>query len=149
MAKTDSSPIGVFEYVGERAVVQSRQLLQLAGLTWAVLVAAGRLKTWRRTVRLALARQILASGVEGAAIVCFLGLALGVLLVVQYQAWVGKIIQSQLLGPVVVVVVIRELGPLLVNLIVIARSGNAIATELGLMHVSAKSACWKGRGLIR
>ena len=56
----------------------------------------------------------------------------------QYNAWIGKVVQSRLLGPVVVVVVVRELGPLLVNFVVIARSGSADATELGLMHVAGE-----------
>jgi phospholipid/cholesterol/gamma-HCH transport system permease protein len=134
-------------HVGELAAFQSRKLLQTAGLVTAVLLAGLQPRHWRRTIRNALARQVLSSGVEAIGVICFLALSLGVLLVVQYDAWIGKVVQSRLLGPVVLVVVIRELGPLLVNFIVIARSGNAVATELGLMHVTGEIRVLEGLGV--
>jgi phospholipid/cholesterol/gamma-HCH transport system permease protein len=139
--------IGIRAHVGEVAITQSHRLLELSGLMVAVLVAGIRPRTWRRTIRSALVRQVLLSGVEAIGIVCFLAVPLGVLLLVQYEAWVGKVVQSRLLGPVLVVIVVRELGPLLVNLITIARSGNTIATELGLMHVSGETRLIEGQGL--
>ena len=47
--------------------------------------------------------------------------------------------------PVLVAVVIRELGPLAANLIVIGRSGNAIAAELGGMKSNGEVTC-QGKG---
>ncbi len=140
-------PLGTFEKIGEAAVVELRKLLQFVALVSAVLLAGLRPRTWTRPIRHALVRQILWSGVEAIGIVCFLAFALGVLLVVQYQVWVGSIVQSRLLSPVLVAVVVRELGPLLVNLLVIARSGNAVATELGLMHVSGEIRMIEGQGI--
>lgn len=119
----------------------------MTGLAVAILVAVVQPRNWNRTTRQALVRQVLLSGVEAIAIVCFLAVPLGVLLVVQYEAWVGIVVQSRLLGPVLVVIVVRELGPLLVNLIAIARSGNTIATELGLMHVTGEMHVVEGQGL--
>ena len=69
------------------------------------------------------------------------------MLIVQYQLWLGQIVQSRLLGPILVAVIVRELGPLLVNLVVIARSGSAMAAELALIHVSGEDRVVEGQGL--
>jgi phospholipid/cholesterol/gamma-HCH transport system permease protein len=46
--------------------------------------------------------------------------------------------QSQLLGPLLVTMVARELGPVLINLVVIVRSGSAMTTELGVLKISGE-----------
>jgi len=56
--------------------------------------------------------------------------------VVQLTFWTGEAGQSQLLGPLLVAVVARELGPVLINLIVIVRSGSAMTTELGVRKIN-------------
>ena len=134
-------------YVGEVARAQNSKLLQLAAIVSAALMAAFRPSYWRRTVRNAFARQMLSSGVEAIGIVGFLAIALGVLLVVQYQEWLGKIVQSLLLSPLFVAVVVRELAPLIVNLVVIARSGGTMAAQLALIHVSGEDRVAEGQGL--
>ncbi len=138
---------GLCASVGDLSLAQGRKLLQLMAIVSAVLSAAVHPSYWRRTIRNAFARKVLSSGVEAIGIVCFLSIALGVLLVVQYQLWLGQIFQSRLLGPVLVAVVVRELGPLLVNLVVIARSGSAMTAELALIHVSGEDRVAEGQGL--
>jgi len=73
----------------------------------------------------------------------------GISVVVQLTFWVGEAGQSQLLGPLLVTVVARELGPVLINLVVIVRSGSAMTTELGVLKSTVKFARWKRRGAIR
>jgi len=139
--------LALFAFVGKVTLAQSRKLLQLLAIVSAVLMTAVQPSYWRRTMRNALARKVVSSGVEAIGIVCVLAIALGVLLVVQYQLWLGQIVQSRLLGPILVAVVVRELGPLLVNLVVIARSGSAMAAELALIHVSGEDRVIEGQGL--
>jgi len=57
----------------------------------------------------------------------------GISVVVQAQVWLGKAGQSAMLGSVLIAVILREVAPLLVNFIVIGRSGTAIAVELANM----------------
>src|SRR4029079_19157365 len=57
---------------------------------------------------------------------------------VQLAFWTGKARQSQLLGPLLVAVVARELGPLLTNIVVIVRSSSAMATELGVLKIAGE-----------
>lgn len=80
--------------------------------------------------------QILFTAVEAVSIVAFIALALGALIIVQGSSILPKFGQGKLLYTLLVIVITRELGPLLTAFIIIARSGTAIATELGNMVVS-------------
>ena len=133
--------------VGEGAVSQTRKVAASAGLAWSVLAAAARPRTWSRTVREAWVRQVIAAGVNALGITVFLAVALGVLVCVQFQVLVGQFNQSQVLPLIFVAAIVRELGPLLVNLILIARTGNAIATDLALMHVTGEVRVMEGQGI--
>lgn len=137
----------LFGSVGEIALAQGGKILHLLAVVSAVLTAAAQPSNWRRTIRTALARKVISSGVEATGIVCVLAIAIGVLLVVQYQLWLGQIVQAQFLGPILVAVIVRELAPLLVNLVVIARSGSAMTAELALIHVSGEDRVVEGQGL--
>jgi phospholipid/cholesterol/gamma-HCH transport system permease protein len=81
-------------------------------------------------------RQIYFTGVQALKVVSLVSLTLGTIVIVQSGS------QMELLGGVpfiitiLVLVVIRELGPLLTAFIVIGRSGTAITTELGNMIVA-------------
>jgi phospholipid/cholesterol/gamma-HCH transport system permease protein len=102
----------------------------LAGVVWSALHPSN----WTPPIRDVLARQVYFTGVQALRFTCQVGLLVGVSIVVQAQLWLGRVGQTKLLGPILVTVVIRELGPLAANLIVIGRSGNAVATELGGMQ---------------
>jgi phospholipid/cholesterol/gamma-HCH transport system permease protein len=133
--------------VGEIAINQTRKAAASAGIVWGVLFALVRPGTWRRTIREACIRQVLISGVNAVGITTFLALSLGVLLCVQFQVLVGQFNQSQILPSIFVVTIVRELAPLLVNFVLIARSGNAISTELALMHVNGEVQLIEGQGI--
>lgn len=83
-----------------------------------------------------LARQILFTGVEAARFISMAGLICGVSVVMQAQMWLSKFGQSRMLGPILVALVVRAIGPLLTCLIVLGRSGTAVASELASMRVS-------------
>jgi len=91
--------------------------------------------TWSRLVRRAFARQVVAVGVEPLLFVAVVAVFIGISVVVQMTFWTGEAGLTQLLGPSLVTVVARELGPLLINLIVIVRSGSAMTTELGMLRI--------------
>ena len=56
----------------------------------------------------------------------------------QAQLWLGKVGQTEWLGPLLVTVVVRELAPLLTNLVMIARNGSEMTAELANMTVAGK-----------
>jgi phospholipid/cholesterol/gamma-HCH transport system permease protein len=116
-----------------------RELQHAAAVVGAAFWIAARRRYWKRSTRQLFARQILAVGVEPLGFVCAVAGFLGVSVVVQLAFWTAEAGQSQRLGPILVTVVIRELAPLLTNIIVIVRGSGAMATELGLVKLS-----WKG-----
>jgi len=84
-------------------------------------------------VRIVFERQLYFSGIESLAIAAPLGLLAGALVFAQINDIVGA--NDDLAIRVLIGALIREAGPLLAAIIVIARSGPAIASELALMQL--------------
>lgn len=139
--------MNVVASIGGYAVKKWRFLRYLAAVTWAVFTVSFKRGTFRRTVRNVLARQILFTGFEAVRFISLLAFLIGISVVVQAQVWLPRAGQAHLLGPVLVMVIVRELGPLLVNFVVIGRSGTAIATELGNMNVFGEVRVLDAQGL--
>lgn len=133
--------------VGGFAREQWREVQYLAAVLGTTLFLGAQPRRWRRTVRGVFARQLLLSGVESVFFVFILAVLVGISVVVQLSVWTGKLGQSQMLGPLLVVVVVRELGPLFANFVLIVRGGSAIATELGLMKVGGEVRVLEAQGL--
>lgn len=121
--------------LGENALNKARATAHLFALLWSILFLAAKGGAWPHTVRNVFARQILFTGVEALKFVSLVAIMTGLSVVLQAQLWLGKTGQSQMLGSILVIVIVRELAPLLVNFILIGRSGTAIAVELGNMKV--------------
>jgi phospholipid/cholesterol/gamma-HCH transport system permease protein len=80
-------------------------------------------------------RQILFTGVDALPVVSAIALMLGFIIITQAGTQLPRVGAGGLVGTIIVVVVIRELGPLVTAIIVVGRSGTAITTELGYMRV--------------
>lgn len=52
-----------------------------------------------------------------------------------------------MLGPLLVAVVARELSPVLIGIVVIVRSGSAMATELGIMKIGGRVHVLEAQGI--
>jgi phospholipid/cholesterol/gamma-HCH transport system permease protein len=124
--------------VGDFAHTQWNELRHAAAVIGTVLFVCVQPQYWTRSALTAFARQILAIGVEPLLFVGAVAAFVGISVVVQLTFWVGEAGQSQLLGPLLVAVVARELGPVLINLIVIVRSGSAMTTELGVFKINGE-----------
>lgn len=129
-------PLQALAAVGNFARAQWDELRHAAAVIGTVLGTSVRPRYWTAPVRKALARQVLTNGVEPVGFVCAVAAFVGISVVVQLTFWVGEAGQSQLVGPVLVAVVARELGPVLINLVVIVRSGSAMTTELGVLKIN-------------
>mgnify|MGYP003603886089 CR=1 FL=1 len=139
--------MNVVSKIGQETVNRWRALVYLCAAIFSVLRLAVKPRFWPRTVRNVLARQILFTGFEAVRFVSLVAFMVGISVVVQAQVWLTKFGQSALLGPILVMVVIREVGPLLANFVVIGRSGTAIATELGNMNVAGEIRVMDAMGL--
>ena len=111
----------------------ARQLSVVGGLarfTLRVVRAAGRLTRAGRLVTLrVLVNQIRFTALQATGLVTLLAALLSFLVISQSLAQLGQLAYSRI-GTIMVVAVIRELGPLLTALIVVSRSGTAIAAEM-------------------
>lgn len=87
-------------------------------------------------VRMVLFRQLYFTGLEGTRIIVLIAVIIGIVIIGQVQSLVGD--NGSLTGKILVWVVLRELAPLLTAIIIIARSGTAIATELGGMKINGE-----------
>ena len=124
--------------IGHKVWGQWDELRHTAAVIGTVLLICAWPRELVRTVRKLCARQIMAIGLEPIGFVSAVAMIVGILVVVQLSYWTGRAGQSQLLGPLLVVVVARELGPVLINLIVIVRSGSAMTTELGVLKINGQ-----------
>jgi phospholipid/cholesterol/gamma-HCH transport system permease protein len=132
--------------VGSFVWAQWEELRHAAAVIGTVMWTAVRPRYWVRGVRKALAEQVLAIGVEPLLFVGAVAVFVGISVVVQLTLWVGEAGQSQLLGPLLVAVVARELGPVLINLIVIVRSGSAMTTHLGVSKINGEVRALEAQG---
>ncbi|MBU2574511.1 MAG: ABC transporter permease [Elusimicrobia bacterium] len=80
--------------------------------------------------------QILFTGVEAMTIVGVIALLLGAATIIETFSLVPDLGGDPLIGKILVVVVVRELGPIITAFIIIGRSGTAISTEIGYMMVN-------------
>lgn len=107
-------------------------IFSLAGAALCDLVPV--LRQRNRAIRAVLLKQLYFTGLEAAGIVVTVAVILGTVVITQVISLVGS--NGALTGKILVWVVMRELAPLLTAIIVIARSGTAIAAELGSMKVN-------------
>jgi phospholipid/cholesterol/gamma-HCH transport system permease protein len=111
------------------AVQMLRELMAFAVITLAV--ALTKFNRHRRVIHPLIRGQIWNAGVRLLPMVGFVGLALGLLIIGQTVALLTKVGAHDYIGPVMVTVVVRELGPLLTAILVLARSGASNVVELG------------------
>ena len=138
---------GILASLGGLVRSQSRDARYLAAVLATTVFLSAQPRRWRRTVRGVFARQLFLAGVESIRFIFIVAILVGISVVVQLDVWTGKLGQSEKLGPLLVVVVVRELGPLFANFVLIVRGGSAIATELGLMRVGGEVRVLEAQGI--
>src|SRR5690348_15705445 len=110
-------------------------LLTLQGLAAFALIALGvilrKSRTARNVIRPRIRREIARAGVGLLPMFLFVALALGFLVIGQTVSALARVGATGYLGSTMVIVVVRELGPLLAAMLVLARVGTAHVIELG------------------
>ena len=91
----------------------------------------------KKVVRNVLLKQVYFTGLEALPIISWIAIILGLVIVTQALSIMSKF-GGGLIGDVLVWVIVREAGPVFAAVIVIARSGTAIASELGSMKINAE-----------
>lgn len=85
----------------------------------------------RSLVRPMIRHEIYRCGIRLLPMICFIGVALGLVIIGQTVSLLTKVGAQNYGGMVMVSVVVRELGPLIAALLVLARAGAANVVELG------------------
>ncbi len=129
----------------------ARQLTVIGGLarfTLQLVRAAGRLTRAGRLVTLrVLVNQIRFTAIQAVGLVALLAFLLSFLVMGQSAAQLGRVGALEKIGTIMVVAVIRELGPLLTALIVVSRSGTAIAAEMATNRVMGEITALEAMGI--
>ncbi|HEX4924324.1 MAG TPA: ABC transporter permease [Bdellovibrionales bacterium] len=91
--------------------------------------------------------QIYFTGWQALPLIGALALATGAVVIMQSTAQLSRLGGAGMLGELLVAVIVREIGPLITALIVIARSGTAVASELGNMKVNRETEALEAMGI--
>jgi len=112
-----------------------RFLLTLQGIGSFALITLGvmisRSRVARRVIRPLVFQEASRAGLRLMPMFLFMSAALGLVVIGQTVSWLTRVGARNFLGTVMVVVVVRELGPLVTALLVLARVGTANVIELG------------------
>nr|WP_294505015.1 ABC transporter permease [uncultured Rhodopila sp.] len=134
-------------FIGAAARRRSAFMLQLAALLWGVLREGAHPATWRRTVR-AEYRATLTRTVAGSfGTVAVAAVIIGVGLVFEALYWLRSAGQQQETGRILVLVLIRELAPLLVGIVLLGRGGTVAVAELGTLTAGGEIAVLRAEGI--
>lgn len=98
---------------------------------------------WLRTIR----SQIYFTAVQALPFVGTIALIIGMTVIVQAHAQGLQFTYSSVLGRLLATIVVRELGPLLAAVVVIGRSGTAIAAELATDNVLGETDAMESLGV--
>jgi phospholipid/cholesterol/gamma-HCH transport system permease protein len=125
-------PRTLANYIGRKLF---RLLLTIQGLGAFALITIGvtlrKSGAARHVIRPLVFHEISRSGLKLLPMFLFMALALGLVVIGQSVSWLTRVGAINYLGTIMVLVVVREMGPLLAALLVLARVGTANVIELG------------------
>lgn len=101
----------------------------------------------RRVVSRVMLNQIWFTAIQAIPIVIVLSGILSFLVISQAVRELGRLGATQYIGSLMVIAIVRELGPLITALTVVGRSGTAIASELATNKVMGEVDALEGMGI--
>jgi len=137
----------VLAQVGRPVRAQIDFVLMLAALSFGVALQAVRPATWRRTVRNEFQRALQQAVGGGLSTTVVTAVLIGLVMVSQALYWLGQAGQEQLIGPVLVTVLVREVAPLLIGFILLGRSGVVVVSEIGELQIGGQVSRLAAQGL--
>ena len=102
---------------------------------------------WRRTLVQEFFRQCFLIGIGSLSFILLSAVLIGLAMVVQFLYWLGLVGQSSLVGEIIVLVMIREIAPLLVALIILGRNGSVNMVELAHIRTSRQLRMLDAQGI--
>ena len=146
--RTAALPKSYTDLLGRRIFLL---LLTVQGLGAFALITAGvilkKSRVARNVIWPRIRQEIVRAGVGLMPMFLFLALALGFLVVGQTVSWLTRFGANQYIGTVMVIVVVRELGPLLAAMLVLTRVGTANVIELGTARATGEVEALEALGI--
>ena len=119
-------------YIGRKSLVSINHILNLFAFTYKIsLLILKKPVVGRAVVRRAVIEQIYFTGVQALPIVIPIALIIGSLFIIQFS----KVSSQYDLGKITIILIVRELGPIVTALLVILRSATAVTIEISYMNV--------------
>ena len=150
MAVRPSSEITLTGLSALGGSVRGRGLTTVEGIRF-IGSCARAIGTMPRSVRRMFGRtlmmQVRFTAVDAMPIIAGLALLIGALVIAQAHAQAVRFGVSEALGQILATIIVRELGPLFAAIIVVARSGTAIASELATSRVMGETTALEALGV--
>lgn len=139
--------MNVLAFVGGATRRRSSIVLQVGALAWGVVRESAHVSTWRRTVRTGFRGSLsrVVAGSLGTTAVTALIVGLG--LVYEALFWLRTAGQEEQIGRLLVIVLFRELTPLLVGIILLGRGGTATVAELATLTIEGEVGVLRAEGI--
>jgi phospholipid/cholesterol/gamma-HCH transport system permease protein len=118
--------------LGHSTIRRVNRLMDLCALTYRLVnIALPLPRTGRALIRRVIVEQVYFTAVQALPVIIPVALIIGSLMIVQFSQLSGQVD----LGKLVVLLVLREIGPLITAIIVILRSATAVTIEISYMNV--------------
>ena len=121
--------------LGHSFIQKVKEFLYMTGYLGKLITASFLFAQRGKTARKILTMQLLFTYVEALPICCFLAAGIGSSVFMIGNSFLTALGQGKLKYDLLVLLIMRELGPILIAFIVTARSATAIATEISTMVV--------------
>lgn len=100
-----------------------------------------------RTLFGVVSSQIYFTGWQAIPLISVLALGAGGIVILQSSSNLNLLGGTEMIGKLLVVIIVREIGPLMTALVVIARSGTAVASEVGNMRANREIEALESMGI--
>jgi phospholipid/cholesterol/gamma-HCH transport system permease protein len=127
----DSALLPFFNFLGKRTMSVINNLGAVV-----IFFALAFVKIFRRKQIREIIQQVFYIGARSSNIVMLVGLFTGMVLGLQLFYTLNKFGSEGVLGSVVALTLIRELGPVLTAIMITARAGSAMTAEIGILRIS-------------
>jgi phospholipid/cholesterol/gamma-HCH transport system permease protein len=141
-------PRAYLNFVGRKLLVFMETVHGLGAFALITLgVILTKINSSRNVIRPLIRQQIYRAGVRLLPMVSFLGFALGLVIIGQTVSLLTRVGAQEYAGTVMVTVVVRELGPIITALLVLARVGTATVIELGTSRAQGEVEALEALGI--
>ena len=119
-------------HIGRRTLTTANHILNLSAFTYRLFtLIVKQPREGRVLVRRAIMEQVYFTAVQALTIIVPIALIIGSMLIFQF----GKLSGQYDLGKLLVLLIVRELGPIITAILVILRSATAVTIEISYMNV--------------